>query len=156
MFCYSPFTEVWRCFDQQPSCPRKLTGGVDGIAGINIIAYEPAFGIIGDPAKKDPKTRQFLGRFRNTYFVSLAGVASVPLYFHVTLAITLQINQSINLSIYLSICLSNLSIYLFIYLFIYRCIDVIIYLSIYPSMHPSIYLSTYLPVYTYLYLSNPI
>eukprot|EP00438_Fugacium_kawagutii_P032144 Skav231562 [mRNA] locus=scaffold481:123334:137959:- [translate_table: standard] len=35
-----------------------LVGGVDGIAGINIIAYEPAFGIIGDPAKKDPKTRQ--------------------------------------------------------------------------------------------------
>lgn len=31
---------------------------MDGIAGINIIAYEPAFGIIGDPAKKDPKTRQ--------------------------------------------------------------------------------------------------
>jgi 2-methylcitrate dehydratase len=40
-----------------------LTGGVDGFAGINIIAYEPAFGIIGDPAKKDPKTRQLLGLF---------------------------------------------------------------------------------------------
>ena len=39
-----------------------LTGGVDGIAGINIIAYEPAFGIIGDPAKKDPKTRQSKAR----------------------------------------------------------------------------------------------
>ena len=38
-------------------------GGVDGIAGINIIAYEPAFGIIGDPAKKDPKTRQLPGAF---------------------------------------------------------------------------------------------
>merc|ERR1719264_2032235 len=25
---------------------------------IVIVAYEPAFGIIGDPAKKDPKTRQ--------------------------------------------------------------------------------------------------
>merc|ERR1712039_789035 len=30
----------------------------DAIEGINIVAYEPAFGIIGDPAKKDPKTRQ--------------------------------------------------------------------------------------------------
>jgi 2-methylcitrate dehydratase len=28
------------------------------IASIHIIAYEPAFGIIGDPAKRDPKTRQ--------------------------------------------------------------------------------------------------
>lgn len=38
--------------------PELCAGGVDGIAGINIIAYEPAFGIIGDPAKKDPTTRQ--------------------------------------------------------------------------------------------------
>merc|ERR1719401_2086626 len=38
--------------------PELAQGGVDGIEGINIIAYEPAFGIIGDPAKKDPKTRQ--------------------------------------------------------------------------------------------------
>ncbi len=28
------------------------------IKGIRIVAYEPAFGIIGDPAKRDPKTRQ--------------------------------------------------------------------------------------------------
>ena len=28
------------------------------IARINILAYEPAYGIIGDPAKKDPTTRQ--------------------------------------------------------------------------------------------------
>jgi 2-methylcitrate dehydratase PrpD len=28
------------------------------IKGIKIVAYEPAFGIIGDPAKRDPKTRQ--------------------------------------------------------------------------------------------------
>ena len=28
------------------------------IASIKIIAYEPAFGIIGDPAKRDPRTRQ--------------------------------------------------------------------------------------------------
>merc|ERR1712048_843533 len=38
--------------------PKLINGGLDGIAGINIVAYEPAFGIIGDPAKKDPKTRQ--------------------------------------------------------------------------------------------------
>jgi len=30
---------------------------IDVIKKINIIAYEPAFGIIGDPAKKNPKTR---------------------------------------------------------------------------------------------------
>ena len=30
----------------------------DSIKGITIVAYEPAFGIIGDPAKRDPKTRQ--------------------------------------------------------------------------------------------------
>ncbi|MCL4740664.1 MAG: MmgE/PrpD family protein [Phycisphaerales bacterium] len=28
------------------------------IRSVRIVAYEPAFGIIGDPAKKDPKTRQ--------------------------------------------------------------------------------------------------
>merc|ERR1712079_502737 len=38
--------------------PEILKGGKDGIENINIVAYEPAFGIIGDPAKKDPKTRQ--------------------------------------------------------------------------------------------------
>ncbi len=30
----------------------------EAIKGIKIVAYEPAFGIIGDPAKRDPKTRQ--------------------------------------------------------------------------------------------------
>lgn len=30
----------------------------DAIGSIRIVAYEPAFGIIGDPAKRDPKTRQ--------------------------------------------------------------------------------------------------
>jgi 2-methylcitrate dehydratase len=30
----------------------------DNIASIKVRAYEPAFGIIGDPAKRDPKTRQ--------------------------------------------------------------------------------------------------
>lgn len=38
--------------------PEVLTGTVDNISKVNIIAYEPAYGIIGDPAKKDPKTRQ--------------------------------------------------------------------------------------------------
>merc|ERR1711972_1117967 len=38
--------------------PDLVSAGVDGIENINIQAYEPAFGIIGDPAKKDPKTRQ--------------------------------------------------------------------------------------------------
>lgn len=38
--------------------PDLVSGGPDGIEGINIAAYEPAFGIIGDPAKKDPQTRQ--------------------------------------------------------------------------------------------------
>mmetsp|Transcript_6809 Transcript_6809/g.17370 ORF Transcript_6809/g.17370 Transcript_6809/m.17370 type:complete len:543 (+) Transcript_6809:98-1726(+) len=38
--------------------PALAAGGADAIENINIVAYEPAFGIIGDPAKKDPKTRQ--------------------------------------------------------------------------------------------------
>jgi 2-methylcitrate dehydratase len=38
--------------------PEFLAGGLEAIENINIAAYEPAFGIIGDPAKKDPKTRQ--------------------------------------------------------------------------------------------------
>merc|ERR1711972_1077130 len=38
--------------------PELAAGGADAIEGINIVAFEPAFGIIGDPAKKDPKTRQ--------------------------------------------------------------------------------------------------
>merc|ERR1719253_1754365 len=38
--------------------PDFVAGGLDAIENINIIAYEPAFGIIGDPAKKDPKSRQ--------------------------------------------------------------------------------------------------
>lgn len=31
---------------------------IDIIESIKVIAYEPAFGIIGDPAKRDPHTRQ--------------------------------------------------------------------------------------------------
>merc|ERR1719410_1805792 len=38
--------------------PELVSGGVDAIENINIVAYEPAFGIIGDPAKKDPRSRQ--------------------------------------------------------------------------------------------------
>jgi len=33
-------------------------GEFNNIENINIVAYEPAFGIIGDPAKKNPTTRQ--------------------------------------------------------------------------------------------------
>lgn len=38
----------------------NLLEDVDGgnISRIRIVAYEPAFGIIGDPAKRDPRTRQ--------------------------------------------------------------------------------------------------
>ncbi|HBS30072.1 MAG TPA: hypothetical protein DEB06_11645 [Phycisphaerales bacterium] len=38
--------------------PGLLAGGGAGIGKITIKAYEPAFGIIGDPAKRDPRTRQ--------------------------------------------------------------------------------------------------
>mmetsp|Transcript_25984 Transcript_25984/g.82526 ORF Transcript_25984/g.82526 Transcript_25984/m.82526 type:complete len:310 (-) Transcript_25984:197-1126(-) len=38
--------------------PDLAAGGADAIENINIVAYEPAFGIIGDPAKRDPRTRQ--------------------------------------------------------------------------------------------------
>jgi 2-methylcitrate dehydratase len=38
--------------------PELLSAGHEGVEKINVVAYEPAFGIIGDPAKKDPKTRQ--------------------------------------------------------------------------------------------------
>jgi 2-methylcitrate dehydratase len=36
--------------------PELLVAGA--IKAIKIVAYEPAFGIIGDPAKRDPRTRQ--------------------------------------------------------------------------------------------------
>merc|ERR1719436_464091 len=38
--------------------PDFVSAGLDAVEKIEIVAYEPAFGIIGDPAKKDPKTRQ--------------------------------------------------------------------------------------------------
>jgi len=38
--------------------PDLVSGGADGIKNIAIKCYEPAFGIIGDPAKMDPQTRQ--------------------------------------------------------------------------------------------------
>ena len=41
------------------SAPQLLNDqSGDCIAAIKVRAYEPAFGIIGDPAKRDPKTRQ--------------------------------------------------------------------------------------------------
>ncbi len=36
----------------------QIIASKDAIREIRIVAYEPAFGIIGDPAKRDPKTRQ--------------------------------------------------------------------------------------------------
>ncbi|MEM9558891.1 MAG: MmgE/PrpD family protein [Planctomycetota bacterium] len=42
--------------DKAPQILDDATG--DNIKRITILAYEPAFGIIGDPAKRDPKTRQ--------------------------------------------------------------------------------------------------
>lgn len=30
---------------------------IDDVDNIKVISYEPAFGIIGDPAKRDPHTR---------------------------------------------------------------------------------------------------
>jgi len=36
----------------------EIASGASAIEGINIVAYEPAYGIIGDPAKMDPTTRQ--------------------------------------------------------------------------------------------------
>lgn len=38
--------------------PNLLDNQGQGIKSIVVTAYEPAFGIIGDPAKRDPKTRQ--------------------------------------------------------------------------------------------------
>ncbi len=37
---------------------RDIASNIDNIDTIMITAYEPAFGIIGDPAKRSPKTRQ--------------------------------------------------------------------------------------------------
>jgi len=42
--------------EKNPALLDEPDGG--RIASIKIIAYEPAFGIIGDPAKRDPTTRQ--------------------------------------------------------------------------------------------------
>lgn len=41
-------------FDSKFTTNHKITD----IENINIVAYEPAFGIIGDPAKRTPSTRQ--------------------------------------------------------------------------------------------------
>jgi len=37
--------------------PKILEDGLHNIDYINIVAYEPAFGIIGDIAKRSPTTR---------------------------------------------------------------------------------------------------
>ncbi len=44
--------------DLVSNSPELLDSDGDNIQRINILAYEPAFGIIGNPAKMDPKTRQ--------------------------------------------------------------------------------------------------
>ena len=44
-------------FDLLAAHPSLITNP-DGIERIRISIYEPAFGIIGDPAKRDPRTRQ--------------------------------------------------------------------------------------------------
>lgn len=36
----------------------ELLASPEAVASIRILAYEPAYGIIGDPAKRDPRTRQ--------------------------------------------------------------------------------------------------
>ena len=38
--------------------PALLAGGADSVKSVKVVAYQPAFGIIGDPAKRDPHTRQ--------------------------------------------------------------------------------------------------
>jgi 2-methylcitrate dehydratase len=43
---------------ENPQILEQAIEKPDAIKSINIVAYEPAFGIIGDPAKRDPKTRQ--------------------------------------------------------------------------------------------------
>merc|ERR1719313_635636 len=40
------------------SNPELVAGGPDAVESISIKCYEPAFGIIGDPAKMNPQTRQ--------------------------------------------------------------------------------------------------
>ena len=43
---------------ENPKILEQAVASPEAIRSINIVAYEPAFGIIGDPAKRDPKTRQ--------------------------------------------------------------------------------------------------
>jgi 2-methylcitrate dehydratase len=44
--------------DLVTASPRLLENGGERVKKMVVTAYEPAFGIIGDPAKRDPKTRQ--------------------------------------------------------------------------------------------------
>lgn len=48
---------IQACLDALQKSPQNLTS-VDNLKKIKIVIYEPAFGIIGDPAKRNPKTRQ--------------------------------------------------------------------------------------------------
>ena len=43
---------------KHPELLKAVSDGADAIKEISITAYEPAFGIIGDPAKRSPTTRQ--------------------------------------------------------------------------------------------------
>lgn len=38
--------------------PELLADGGKNVQKIKVVAYQPAFGIIGDPEKRDPHTRQ--------------------------------------------------------------------------------------------------
>lgn len=48
---------IQACLDALQKSPQNLSS-VDNLKKIKIVIYEPAFGIIGDPAKRNPKTRQ--------------------------------------------------------------------------------------------------
>jgi len=48
---------IQACLDALQKTPQNLTS-VDNLKKIKIVIYDPAFGIIGDPAKRNPKTRQ--------------------------------------------------------------------------------------------------
>ncbi|RIL08087.1 MAG: hypothetical protein DCC75_09480, partial [Proteobacteria bacterium] len=49
---------IQACIDLLASHPELLLDSGNPIGKIIITAYQPAFGIIGDPAKRDPHTRQ--------------------------------------------------------------------------------------------------
>lgn len=56
-------------------------GDFDQIANIKIVAYQPAFGIIGDPAKRNPTTRQSADHsmvFISNFFISKIFISLLP------------------------------------------------------------------------------